>query len=247
MSVSAATTLVAEILEPYETVSRASKQRIIRDVWASYWNTQYASSEFWFAYSQYVSKLEDLKWQIGQYSKDDRSPELFIGAVKRLEAYFDVVYIQNQVNNLLSLSETFNIIHLASAIVPASSDGTIEIATIKSIVNQLEELIGQLNETDLDLSLKKFLGANFSFLRWAAANYETLGVSGLSKAYGMVASEFMRAWGRRDQQDTASEGFWQSARKKLKLIGEGVIWTEKIVAGSEKLIGHVDDIAGLLG
>lgn len=247
MSVSGATTLAGEILASYEAVRRHSPQNeAISKAWAMYWGTHYGSREFWFAYAEYLGKLTDLDRQIELFCKDTRSLQLFSNALTRLRASFDPIYLQNQTAQLSNLDETFNIIHLASAILPTTMNDPIEPLTIEGIGKMLDEMMGELERAEIDSQLSQFLRGNMSFLRWAVANYATLGTDGLSKAYGLVASEFIRAWGKRAPENPSSESWWQSARSKMKLIGEGVIWSEKLASGAEKLLTHGDDVINLL-
>ncbi len=242
----AGVTIVEEILVPYEHVRKGRQNEKLRDLWASYWGTTYATSQFWFAYAQYYAKLEELDQQLQVYAKDERSKQLFGGAVSRLRAHYDVGYLANTTSNIASLDETFNIIHLASALLPKTLNEPIEVSTAESISTQIRQLIDELEGSDLSDDLKRFLKSQFVLLLWAASNYNTVGIDGLSKVYGMVASEFMRVWGKKESGTRPDDPWWKSARAKLKLIGEGVIWSEKLASGAEKLLSHGDDLANLI-
>ena len=247
MSVADASNLVGEVLQPYEWVrGQAATGMAIQELWAQYWGANYGSAEFWFAYAKYKTKLENLAVLLEKYSKDERSKALFVGAVSRLTGFFTPLYMQNAVSNLTQLDETFNIIHIASAMIPDVPKAKIEAATIDAIREDVSNLIAELDGVEMELQLKLFLKSNFTFLRWAINNYDKVGIDGLSKAYGMVASEFMRAWGDQNTEPAKAEPWWQNAKAKLKLIGEGVIWSEKFASGADKLLTHADDIVDAL-
>lgn len=238
-------TIVQEVLIPYEHVRRVNPSHKLQNLWAAYWGTQFATSEFWFSYAQYCMKLEELGRQLNVYAKDERSRELFLGALERLKAHFNVSYLAHNASNIAGLDETFNIIYLSSAILPPSRNKPVEPATAEAIAIQIDEMVEQLSESDIPDDVQAFLKSQFVILKWAACNYQSIGIDGLSKAYGMVASEFMRVWGGEQSEKANKDPWWKGARDKMKLIGEGVIWSEKLASGAEKLIGHADDVAGL--
>ncbi|NYT39286.1 hypothetical protein HZY97_00815 [Sphingomonas sp. R-74633] len=246
MTVAGAATLAGEILEAYEAIRKGRQNRDLRDEWAEFWGTQYGTGEFWFAYAQFAAKLDDLRSQIEESVKDERSKELFLGALRRMRASYDVIYLQNNVSNIAQLDETFNIIHLASNVLPMNTRSNIETVTVEAVAAQIAELIDGIEGADFDGQLARFLRGQLTFLHWAVENYPSLGIAGLSKAYGMVASEFARAWSNRAEGDEVKEKWWEKTRKGLKLVGEGVIWGEKVAAGAEKLLTHADDIAGII-
>jgi hypothetical protein len=246
MSVSDAQNLVGEILEPYEWVRKQTTTSLpIQEVWARYWGTRYGTSEFWFAYANYKGKLDTLSELLVFYSKDPRSLELFVSAVARLAAHYDVVYLRNEVRNLAQLDETFNIVHLASTVLPVHGSKRVEPVTIDAIAEDIADLLKQLDEASIEPQIKAFLKVNFVFLQWAIKNYRQIGIDGLSKAYGSVASEFMRVYSDQEPEKKA-EPWWGKAKKNLKLIGEGVLWTEKLAGGAEKLLSHADDVIGII-
>ncbi|VXD02892.1 hypothetical protein [Sphingomonas sp. 8AM] len=239
------TSLISDVLVPYETVKRNPQPNVLLQVaWANYWGTEYGSSAFWFAYSQYLEKFERLSVEIVARAKDDRSRSLFLSAINKLKGPLDASYLGSSVSSLAGLDETFNIIHLANSIIPEKAAPTIEVATLQAVVARLVELREGLAESEIDVDLKTFLRSQLVFLEWAAANFEALGIEGLSKAYGMVASEVVRTWGvAATSEDVSSDPWWGKARATLRLIGEGVIWSEKVAGGADKLLGFPEHLS----
>lgn len=247
MSVADSTTIVGEVLDPFETVKKFQDPSAkSRTVWARYWGTTYGTSPFWFAYAQFLAKVDVLYEQLDHHSKDQRSRDLFLGAVDRLKSQLEVTALNNPISHMAGLDETFNIIYLSASILPNSMNDRIENATVDTIVADLSELLTELEAADMDAQLRAFLRGQFEFLKWAAANYAALGIDGLSKAYGMVTSEFMRAWGKQEEPAPTAAAWWQKARGKLELVGKGVIWSEKVASGAEKLLTHADKITDAL-
>jgi hypothetical protein len=232
------TTRAVELVSIFKALA-ARQNMHLDNAWAQMFDVSKSSQEFYSGLGAISHSLDNLEAEIGGSKLRQASKDLYGGAVKALRQYVLIERLQSlTTDNLKKELDAFRLLTLLDDVLEPTANRQVLIGTLEEWHAALDDLISSASEALDNPVLREFVIRQLSSLQWAIRNYDSLGIEGVSRAYGAMAAELARSQGMRGAQTNEARGWYQRAKKPIVALGIGIAATSVVVEKADNLLTH---------
>lgn len=235
-------TLATEVRELFELIA-GNPDRVMQDAFAYHTKTAVGSDKFFLALSAVKANCNQLIADISASALKQRSKDLYTGAVTTLSNYLTLPSLQNEINlNLRAETQAFEYLALVDDnIKPLDRRDTSE-DFLTGLGEQARKMLTDLEESGIEPRLKAFLAAQISNFIWCLANYRVLGIEGVTRGFGAMASEIARSQGMQGARKAEAQRWYSKVVPVLGAIGLAVTSVSATMEQADNLLTHSEHI-----
>lgn len=235
-----------EVVSTLENLIQGDPNSALPNAWARLLKVEPDRASFALAISAVLSKFDALEDELARADLSDRARSLYTAALGSLRPLVDPLTMAGKrVAELSKHRQQLDILHLAvDALhsVPAPDIPEVEKA---DLVRKFQELLAEVSESEIEAGLKRLLLAHLTTLLNALLTYETLGVHGLARVYGVIAAELMVLNPVAEKAPEATRSIYAKAYKLAKRVGGVIVWASAVAEGTSALVDNTSEIFGL--
>ena len=239
-------TVATEVRELFRELSIGSKP--MGKAIAGKFDAPEGTERFYLVLASLRSKCDQLARDISASPLKESSKGLYLGAVATLSRYIGVdAMFDLSTDELRSESQAFQYLTLVDDFLAPLDFRVVPKPILIELGDKASSILADLQGAGLEPRLTAFLQAQISQFIWALQNYEALGIDGVSRAWGSMASELMRSQGMHGSTAPQAKSWFKKAVPIVGYIGVVVTTASATVERADNLLTHGSHIMEVLG